>query len=85
MGPFNNFSEEQALMAGIQSTCIYAQEHDLQITHIETSHLDVFEVIRLQEHIPIPEDQLEAFRLFNTVHANHFVEKIDHFRNYSPL
>ncbi|WOG83242.1 hypothetical protein DCAR_0102417 [Daucus carota subsp. sativus] len=74
MGPFNNFTEEQALMAGIQSACIYAQEHDLQVTHIETSHLDVFELIRLQEHVPIPEEQLEAFRLFNTVHANHYVE-----------
>ena len=47
MGPFNNFTEEQALMAGIQSACIYAQKHDLQVTHIETSHLDVFELIRL--------------------------------------
>ncbi|KAL1808096.1 hypothetical protein ACET3Z_025086 [Daucus carota] len=74
MGPFNNFTEEQALMAGIQSACIYAQEKNLQITHIETSHLDVFELIRLQEHVPIPEEQLEAFRLFNTVHANHYVE-----------
>ncbi|KAL1811319.1 hypothetical protein ACET3Z_021384 [Daucus carota] len=47
MGPFNDFTEEQAIMAGIQSACIYAQEHDLK---------------------------LEAFRLFNTVHSNNYVE-----------
>ncbi|KAL1822717.1 hypothetical protein ACET3Z_009495 [Daucus carota] len=74
MGPFNDFTEEQAIMAGIQSACIYAQEHDLKVTHIETSHHDVFELIRLQEHVPIPEKQLEAFRLFNTVHSNNYVE-----------
>ncbi|WOH11191.1 hypothetical protein DCAR_0830671 [Daucus carota subsp. sativus] len=85
MGPFNNFSEEQALMAGIQSACVYAQEHDLKVTHIETSHLDVFELIRLQEHVPIPEEQLEAFRLFNTVHANHYVEgETDHRISWIP-
>ncbi|KAL1808902.1 hypothetical protein ACET3Z_025892 [Daucus carota] len=74
MGPFNNNTEEQAIMAGIQSACIYAQKNNLQLTHIETSHYDVFDLIRLQEHVVIPDDQLDGIRLFNTVHANHFVE-----------
>lgn len=74
LGPFNNHSEEQAIMAAIQSACIYAQKNKLHLTHIETSHWDIYELIRLQEHVIIPEDQLEGFRLFNTIHTNHYIE-----------
>lgn len=73
-GPMNHLSEEEAILAGIQTACIHAVSKGWDITHIETVHRGVYETIRLQEHILIPENQLEALRLFNTVQANHFVE-----------
>ena len=55
------------------------------MTHIETVHRDVYETIRLQEHILVPENQLEVFRLFNSIHVNHFVDgKTEHSILYVP-
>ncbi|KAL1826435.1 hypothetical protein ACET3Z_004847 [Daucus carota] len=70
-GPLNNMTVEQAIMAGIQAVCVFAKEKQLELTHIETSHMEIFELISNQELFVIPDDLLEAFRLFNSIHANY--------------
>ncbi|WOH09190.1 hypothetical protein DCAR_0728645 [Daucus carota subsp. sativus] len=70
--------EEQAILLGIQAACIYCQKKKWELTHIETSNIEVYETIRLQEHIVLNADQLEAYGLFNTVQANHYKPGITH-------
>ncbi|WOG95977.1 hypothetical protein DCAR_0415307 [Daucus carota subsp. sativus] len=74
MGPVSGLTEEQALMAGIQAACIEALKKDWNLIHIETSNLNVFDTLSVQEHIVLREDQVEAYGLFNTVHGNNFRE-----------
>ncbi|KAL1825990.1 hypothetical protein ACET3Z_012768 [Daucus carota] len=71
-GPMNGLNEEQALMAGIQAACVESVHKKWEKTLIETSNHNTFETISTQEHVFLRDDQLEPFRLFNTVHANHF-------------
>ncbi|WOH09484.1 hypothetical protein DCAR_0728941 [Daucus carota subsp. sativus] len=70
LGPLNDMTVEQAIMVGIQAACVFAKEKQLELTHIETSHMGIFELISNQELFVIPEELLEAFRLFNSIHAN---------------
>lgn len=51
MGLMNHLTEEDALMAGIQAACIEAQKREWELTHIETVHHEVFNTIRMQEHM----------------------------------
>lgn len=69
-GPLNNMTVEQAIMAGIQAACIFAKEKKLELIHIETSNAGIFELVSNQEMFVIPDELLEAFRLFNSIHAN---------------
>ena len=68
----NGLNEEQAIMAGIQAACVESVHKKWEKTLIETSNHNTFETISTQEHVFLRDDQLEPFRLFNTVHANHF-------------
>ncbi|KAL1811982.1 hypothetical protein ACET3Z_022047 [Daucus carota] len=68
LGPLNHLTEEQAIMAAIQAACVFAQEKEMELTQIETTNPDIFDLISSQEHLIIPEDLLEAFRLFNSIH-----------------
>ncbi|KAL1826922.1 hypothetical protein ACET3Z_005334 [Daucus carota] len=69
-GPMNHLTEEQALMAGIQAVVVHAREKKWELTRIETTNRDIFDLISDQDQFIIPEELLEAFRLFNSVHAN---------------
>lgn len=75
-GPMNHLTEEQAIMAGIQAAVVHAKEKGWELTHIETTHRGIFELISDQDQFIIPEELLEAFRLFNSVHANHQVQEV---------
>ncbi|KAL1806764.1 hypothetical protein ACET3Z_029832 [Daucus carota] len=76
MGPVKDASEEQAIMAAVQAACIHCQKMKWDLTHIETTNRDVFEIIRVQEHIILTEEQLESYRLFNTIHANNYKDGV---------
>ncbi|WOG82447.1 hypothetical protein DCAR_0101611 [Daucus carota subsp. sativus] len=65
MGPIPCLTEEQAIMA---------QKHKWDLTHIETTDRRIFETISMQEYIMLQDNQLEAYGLFNTIHANNFKE-----------
>uniref|UniRef100_A0A164TGS9 RNase H type-1 domain-containing protein n=1 Tax=Daucus carota subsp. sativus TaxID=79200 RepID=A0A164TGS9_DAUCS len=69
-GPVNGLSEEQGIMAAIQAACVYADEKGLEPIHIETTNVGIFELVSSQDQYVIPVELLEAFRLFNTLHAN---------------
>uniref|UniRef100_A0A165X0T1 Uncharacterized protein n=1 Tax=Daucus carota subsp. sativus TaxID=79200 RepID=A0A165X0T1_DAUCS len=69
-GPANNLSLEQGIMAAIQAACVYADAHALEPVHIETTHVGIFELVSAQDQFIIPHELLEAFRLFNSLHAN---------------
>ena len=69
-GPANNLTLEQGIMAAIQAACVYADEHALEPIHIETTHVGIFELVSAQDQFIIPHELLEAFRLFNSLHAN---------------
>ncbi|WOG89915.1 hypothetical protein DCAR_0209155 [Daucus carota subsp. sativus] len=74
LGPMNGLNEEQAIMAGLQAACVQAVKKDWEKIHIETTNRDVYDAIRVQNHFGIQEDQLEVYRLFNTLYTNHFKE-----------
>ncbi|KAL1827848.1 hypothetical protein ACET3Z_006260 [Daucus carota] len=78
LGVVNELLEEQAILLGIQAACIHCLKMIWEFTHIETSNIDVHETIRLQEHIVLNADHLEAYGLFNTVQANHYKQGITH-------
>ncbi|WOG85544.1 hypothetical protein DCAR_0104735 [Daucus carota subsp. sativus] len=69
-GPANNLTLEQGIMAAIQAACVYADAHVLEPVHIETTHVGIFELVSAQDQFIIPHELLEAFRLFNSLHAN---------------
>ena len=69
-GPLNHLSEEQAIMAAIQAACVFAHEKKMELTHIETTNVVIFELISDQDQFIIPPELLESFRLFNSLHAN---------------
>lgn len=73
MGPTPTLNEEQALMVGIQAACVEAEKKKWGHIQIETSNPDIYDTIRMQEHLVLRDDQLEVYSLFNTVHANHFI------------
>ncbi|KAL1808091.1 hypothetical protein ACET3Z_025081 [Daucus carota] len=74
LGVVNALNEEQALMAGIQAACIRALKMKLRCIHIETTSQNVYDTLSVQESIILPDELAEAYELFNTVHANNFVE-----------
>ncbi|KAL1803898.1 hypothetical protein ACET3Z_032545 [Daucus carota] len=69
-GPANNLTLEQGIMAAIQAACVFADENKLEPIHIETTHVGIFELVSAQDQFIIPHELLEAFRLFNSLHAN---------------
>ncbi|WOH04061.1 hypothetical protein DCAR_0623467 [Daucus carota subsp. sativus] len=72
-GPMNHLTEEQAIMAGIQAALVHAKEKKWDLVLIETTNRDIFDLISDQDQFIIPEELLEAFRVFNSLHANHHV------------
>ncbi|KAL1804570.1 hypothetical protein ACET3Z_027638 [Daucus carota] len=76
-GPLNHMTEKQALMAGIRAAIVHAKEKKWELTLIETSNRKIFELISNQDQFIIPEELLEVFRLFNSVHANHPASNLD--------
>ena len=72
LGPLPLQSEEQAIMTGIQAALIHAQEKGWELTHIETTSMQVYDTVTHQEHFFLDDVQLEAYGAFNTIYANHY-------------
>ncbi|WOG96850.1 hypothetical protein DCAR_0416188 [Daucus carota subsp. sativus] len=72
LGVLPGLNEEQAILAAVQAACIHANEKELHKIHIETDNERVYDTLRLQEQILLEEEQLDAYRAFNTLHANNY-------------
>ena len=72
LGTLPGSSEEQAILSALQSACIHAHKKEWDLVHIETDNHRVYDTLRNQHHILLDEDQVEIYKLFNTLHANTF-------------
>lgn len=86
LGSLTDSNEEQAILIALQDACIHAHKKEWDLVHIETVNRRVYDTLRIQEQILLEEDQVEVYRLFNTLHANtHKVGKSKKCITHVPL